>query len=219
MASTPRPRCAGPRPIRSAGASSPSAARPASPPTGRAPRRSSPRCSASARVFPRDTVRRALLQSPVENRLAGDHGALGAIIMHATNPSPARTRIRQRTIMVDGPHPIDVHVGARIRAQRVVRGLTQSELAKLVGISFQSVQKYEQGENRVSASRLYEFAAALGVAPQHFFDGLDARKPDAAVSEITTPAVGDDELQRHLLAGLGGAGERPGPPPLPMLPR
>jgi transcriptional regulator with XRE-family HTH domain len=128
--------------------------------------------------------------------------------MGAPNPPSARTRNRQRTIIVDGPHPIDIHVGARIRAQRVMRGLTQSDLAKLVGISFQSVQKYEQGENRVSASRLYEFAQALGVAPQHFFDGLDARKPDAAVSEITTPAVGDGELQRHLLAVMAIEDER-----------
>ncbi len=128
--------------------------------------------------------------------------------MHATNPSPARTRNRQRTIMVDGPHPIDVHVGARIRAQRVVRGLTQSELAKLLGISFQSVQKYEQGENRVSASRLYEFAAALGVAPQHFFDGADTRNLDHAVSDAATPTAADSELQRHLLGVMAIEDER-----------
>ena len=128
--------------------------------------------------------------------------------MRATNPSSARTRNRQRTILVDGPHPIDIHVGARIRAQRVVCGLTQSDLAKLVGISFQSVQKYEQGENRVSASRLYEFAAALGVAPQHFFDGLDARKASSAVSDVATSATGDSELQRHLLAVLAIEDER-----------
>jgi transcriptional regulator with XRE-family HTH domain len=130
------------------------------------------------------------------------------MIMRATNPSSARTRNRQRTILVDGPHPIDLHVGARIRAQRVVRGLTQSDLAKLVGISFQSVQKYEQGENRVSASRLYEFAEALGVAPQHFFDGLDARKASGAVSDVATAATGDSELQRHLLAVLAIEDER-----------
>jgi len=128
--------------------------------------------------------------------------------MRATNPSSARTRNRQRTILVDGPHPIDVHVGARIRAQRVVRGLTQSELAKLVGISFQSVQKYEQGENRVSASRLYEFAEALGVAPQHFFDGLDARRPDHALSDVATSATADSELRHHLLAVMAIEDER-----------
>lgn len=110
--------------------------------------------------------------------------------------------------MVDGPHPIDVHVGARIRAQRIVHGLTQSELAKLVGISFQSVQKYEQGENRVSASRLYEFAQALGVAPQHFFDGLDARKPNGAASPVGMPATTESELRHHLAAIMAIEDER-----------
>lgn len=110
--------------------------------------------------------------------------------------------------MVDGPHPIDVHVGARIRAQRIVHGLTQSELAKLVGISFQSVQKYEQGENRVSASRLYEFAQALGVAPQHFFDGLDARKPNRAASPVAMPATIESELRHHLAAIMAIEDER-----------
>jgi transcriptional regulator with XRE-family HTH domain len=122
----------------------------------------------------------------------------------ARTPS-GRLRRRRRTIVADGPHPIDVHVGARIRAQRIVRGLTQSDLAKLVGISFQSVQKYEQGENRVSASRLYEFAEALGVAPQHFFDGLDARKADGAVLGAATI---DSDLERHLLAVMAIEDER-----------
>jgi transcriptional regulator with XRE-family HTH domain len=125
--------------------------------------------------------------------------------MAAMNPSSARSRNRQRTIMVDGPHPIDIHVGARIRAQRIVCGLTQSDLAKRVGISFQSVQKYEQGENRVSASRLYEFAEALGVAPQHFFDGLDDGKANGAMTDAD---IGDSELQRHLLAVMAIEDER-----------
>ncbi|HJT08145.1 MAG TPA: helix-turn-helix transcriptional regulator [Stellaceae bacterium] len=126
--------------------------------------------------------------------------------MGARHPSAVRTRNRQRTVTVDGPHPIDIHVGARIRAQRVVRGLTQSDLARLVGISFQSVQKYEQGENRVSASRLYEFAQVLGVAPQHFFDGLEGRKSSDALPEIALSA--DSELRRRLLAVMAIEDER-----------
>ena len=126
--------------------------------------------------------------------------------MGALHPSAARTRNRQRTIMVHGPHPIDIHVGARIRAQRVVRGLTQSDLARLVGISFQSVQKYEQGENRVSASRLYEFAQVLGVSPQHFFDGLGGHGSSAAPPDIAVAA--DSELRRRLLAVMAIEDER-----------
>lgn len=116
-----------------------------------------------------------------------------------------RSRQRRRTIIIDGPHPIDVHVGSRIRLQRIMRGLTQSELAQLVGISFQSVQKYERGENRVSASRLHEFAVALGVNEQFFFDGLAADAPEVgeeAVRETTVSAAEGKELHRHLAAVL-----------------
>ncbi|HUC68186.1 MAG TPA: helix-turn-helix transcriptional regulator [Stellaceae bacterium] len=115
----------------------------------------------------------------------------------------SKPRQRRRTIIVDGPHPIDVYVGSRIRLQRIMRGLTQSELAKLVGISFQSVQKYERGENRVSASRLHEFAAALGVSEQFFFDGIegDAAAPaDSAVPEPSVSALEGKELHRQLAA-------------------
>ncbi|HZB91632.1 MAG TPA: helix-turn-helix transcriptional regulator [Stellaceae bacterium] len=115
----------------------------------------------------------------------------------------SKPRQRRRTIIVDGPHPIDVYVGSRIRLQRIMRGLTQSELAKLVGISFQSVQKYERGENRVSASRLHEFAAALGVNEQFFFDGLEGE--GAAPAETPEPSVSaleGKELHRQLAAVL-----------------
>jgi transcriptional regulator with XRE-family HTH domain len=114
---------------------------------------------------------------------------------------PAKPRQRRRTIIVDGPHPIDLHVGSRIRLQRILRGLTQSELAKLVGISFQSVQKYEHGENRVSASRLHEFAVALTVSEQFFFDGLgDGAAGTDAASESSITAIEGKELQRQLAA-------------------
>ena len=117
--------------------------------------------------------------------------------------SEAKPRQRRRTIIVDGPHPIDVYVGSRIRLQRIMRGLTQSELAKLVGISFQSVQKYARGENRVSASRLHEFAAALGVSEQFFFDGLGgagAAPADSAAQEPSVSALEGKELHRQLAA-------------------
>jgi transcriptional regulator with XRE-family HTH domain len=114
----------------------------------------------------------------------------------------AKTRQRRRTIIVDGPHPIDVYVGTRIRLQRIMRGLTQSELAELVGISFQSVQKYERGENRVSASRLHEFAEALGVSEQFFFDGIGSATgvPAEAMPEPSVSALEGKELHRQLAA-------------------
>ncbi|WGH77808.1 helix-turn-helix domain-containing protein [Jannaschia ovalis] len=69
-------------------------------------------------------------------------------------------------------HPVDVHVGQRIRQRRWMVGMTQQQLAEKVGIKFQQIQKYETGMNRVSASRLWEIATAMDVEVGHFFEGL-----------------------------------------------
>ncbi len=70
-------------------------------------------------------------------------------------------------------NPIDVHVGARLRARRTLLGLSQTALGDAIGISFQQQQKYESGSNRISASRLYDLSQLLGVDTAHFFDGMD----------------------------------------------
>src|SRR6056297_2405862 len=70
-------------------------------------------------------------------------------------------------------HPVDVHVGKRIRHRRWMTGTTQQNLADKVGIKFQQIQKYETGMNRVSASRLWDIAHALGVDIAFFFEGYD----------------------------------------------
>ena len=72
------------------------------------------------------------------------------------------------------PHPVDVHVGKRIRLQRLLLGMNQDTLGKALGLAFQQVQKYEKGANRVSASRLAEMATVLGVPIPFFFSGLSA---------------------------------------------
>lgn len=69
-------------------------------------------------------------------------------------------------------NPIDVHVGSRLRARRMLLGLSQEKLGEAVGLTFQQVQKYERGANRVSASRLFEFARILGVSVAYFFDEI-----------------------------------------------
>ncbi|QYK40544.1 MAG: helix-turn-helix transcriptional regulator [Paracoccaceae bacterium] len=69
-------------------------------------------------------------------------------------------------------HPVDAHVGKRIRHRRWMVGMTQQQLADKVGIKFQQIQKYETGMNRVSASRLWDIAEALGVQIAFFFEGL-----------------------------------------------
>lgn len=76
------------------------------------------------------------------------------------------------------PHPIDRHVGLRLRLRRRQLGISQEKLAEAVGITFQQVQKYERGANRVSASRLWELARALKVSVDHFFEGLDPGDED-----------------------------------------
>ena len=71
----------------------------------------------------------------------------------------------------EDPHPVDRHVGRRVQEKRLDLGLTQTALAKAVGVSFQQVQKYEKGTNRVSASKLFEMADFMKVGIPFFFDG------------------------------------------------
>ncbi len=70
-------------------------------------------------------------------------------------------------------NPIDVHVGARLRARRTLLGLSQTALSDAMEISFQQLQKYETGGNRISASRLYEISKLLEVDIGYFFDEMD----------------------------------------------
>jgi transcriptional regulator with XRE-family HTH domain len=80
-------------------------------------------------------------------------------------------------------HPVDVHVGKRVRHRRWMLGVTQQHLAERVGIKFQQIQKYETGMNRISASRLWDIAEALDVPISFFFEGLDG----AARAEADLP--------------------------------
>ncbi len=79
----------------------------------------------------------------------------------------------RRTTAKDGPHPIDVHVGSRVRLRRTLLGMTQTQLGERLGITFQQIQKYERGANRISASRLYQMSHILDVSVSYFFDDLD----------------------------------------------
>lgn len=70
------------------------------------------------------------------------------------------------------PNPVDVHVGHQLRQRRVDHGMTQTALAAAVEVSFQQIQKYERGANRISASMLWAIAGVLDVQPGYFFEGL-----------------------------------------------
>ena len=84
--------------------------------------------------------------------------------------------------MPRGPnsHPVDVHVGKQTRTQRALFGLSQSELAKQLGITFQQLQKYESGANRISPGRLWKAGKILGVPVSYFFEGFDGKAEPAA---------------------------------------
>lgn len=82
------------------------------------------------------------------------------------------------------PNPVDLHVGARIRMRRKLLGVSQEKLAEQLGLTFQQVQKYERGANRVSASKLYEIAKALQTSVAYFFDGLAETRGDAQPSVL-----------------------------------
>ncbi len=82
----------------------------------------------------------------------------------------------------EGPSPVDLHVGARIKLRRSLLGLSQERLGDSLGLTFQQVQKYERGANRVSASRLYDIARILDVPVSFFFDDYADGGPRTAAS-------------------------------------
>lgn len=93
-----------------------------------------------------------------------------------------------RRLTADLPNQVDLHVGNRLRIRRTLKGLTQDELASAVGITFQQVQKYEKGANRISASRLYAFSQVLNVRVGWFFEDLEDQ-----VLPIPEPVTVDDD--------------------------
>jgi len=94
-----------------------------------------------------------------------------------TDKPPKRPAGRPR---IGKPHPIDVHVGSRVRLRRTLLGMSQEKLGDAIGLTFQQVQKYERGANRIGASRLYDLSRVLDVPVSFFFD-------DAPVTETEVP--------------------------------
>jgi transcriptional regulator with XRE-family HTH domain len=92
---------------------------------------------------------------------------------------------------------IDRHVGARLRERRVMLGLTQQQLAEIIGVTYQQAHKYERGHNRLSAGRLYTIARALGVPVSWFFEGLEG---EGEAGEEVGPSRQLRELAQYFLA-------------------
>jgi len=87
----------------------------------------------------------------------------------------------------EGPHPVDVHVGRRLRMRRAQLGMSQTTLGDKLGITFQQIQKYERGANRVSASMLYDITRVVGTEIAYFFEDL----PDVDIAGALTTAVSE----------------------------
>jgi transcriptional regulator with XRE-family HTH domain len=106
-----------------------------------------------------------------------------------------------RSIVLDGPHPVDCHVGRRVAEKRRSRGFNQTDLGKAVGLTFQQIQKYENGSNRISASKLWDFAAFLNVPVSYFFDGLEGGAAETAAGQGDV-VVGKPTRQSREIARL-----------------
>lgn len=94
------------------------------------------------------------------------------------------------------PNPVDIHVGSRLRMRRMLVGLSQERLGDSMGLTFQQIQKYEKGVNRIGASRLYKLSQVLDVPVQFFFEGmpLSERQPGTGMAESDSGAFLHDFL-------------------------
>ncbi len=91
----------------------------------------------------------------------------------------------------DGPHPVDRHVGRRVCEKRISLGYNQSDLGRALGLTFQQIQKYEKGANRISASKLFEIANFFKVEIGYFFEGLGGART-LGMAEADAPAFEHD---------------------------
>jgi transcriptional regulator with XRE-family HTH domain len=121
-----------------------------------------------------------------------------------TTGSVSRRASRGRTPS-GRPNPIDVHVGGRVRLRRTLLGMSQEKLGEALGLTFQQVQKYERGANRIGASRLFDLARVLDVPVSYFYedmdDGMAASSPRHMVRATEDPPQFEDNLmvQRETL--------------------
>ncbi|MDW3181042.1 MULTISPECIES: helix-turn-helix domain-containing protein [unclassified Roseobacter] len=102
-------------------------------------------------------------------------------------------------------HPVDVHVGRKLKQIRTMRRLSQTDVARELDLSFQQIQKYEIGSNRIAASRLYELSRILDVPTSYFFEGLDtsaekSERRDPSLEIVTAlAAIRDDTIKTRIV--------------------
>lgn len=88
------------------------------------------------------------------------------------------------------PHPVDVHVGSRVRLRRTLLGMSQQKLAEAIGLTFQQVQKYEKGANRIGSSRLYQLSKVLDISIAYFFEDFQGPASNRQPGLAEAPPMG-----------------------------
>jgi len=103
-------------------------------------------------------------------------------------------------------HPVDVHVGQKLKKIRTTSRFSQTDVAQKLGLSFQQIQKYEIGSNRIAASRLFELAQIFDVSPSYFFEGIEghdgaaSQKPDSGLEILQALAsINDDKVKNRIV--------------------
>lgn len=117
-------------------------------------------------------------------------------VSHFGKEYPMTTLTNARLTAADemsSPNPVDIHVGARVRMRRKFLGYSQEQLGEQIGLTFQQVQKYERGSNRISASKLFQIAKVLQVPVAYFFDAY-SEAPVEGVSELNAERAVNDFL-------------------------
>ncbi len=119
-------------------------------------------------------------------------------------PKPKRVRrSAKKQVSRSGPNPIDIHVGARVRVCRKLLGMSQTKLGKAIGITFQQIQKYERGANRIGASRLFNLSQVLDVPISFFFEDLSpavaggGKRRTRGLSETPAAVLEPDSLSKR----------------------
>ena len=131
------------------------------------------------------------------------------------------------------PNPVDTHVGSRVRLRRTMLGMSQEKLGEALGITFQQIQKYEKGSNRIGASRLQRISEVLNVAISFFFEDLPGGAAAAGLAEPSGPdyvvdflstseglqlnrafvKIGDPKVRRRIIDLVRSLGDSPEPDP------
>ncbi len=101
--------------------------------------------------------------------------------------------------MAENPHPVDIYVGSRVRLRRTLLGLSQQKLGQELGLTFQQIQKYERGANRIGSSRLFQISQILDVPVSFFFDGAENAAAEKArgFSEPNSSVFESEQLSKR----------------------